>query len=123
MSQARALRYEYDLVLLEDRTLKVFEVRGDDGLAAPQEVPGGVPLAALVELAHHVVEEQDWVLPRLPSQILPRRELQRQRRQPLLPLRPVGRDAHLAEEHRQVSRPGAARTEVVPRLCRGCAPL
>src|SRR3712207_284768 len=101
--QDRTPRYAYHPRLFENFLFEVFEVRrGDEGLGAPQKVLGEVPPALLVKLAHHVVEEQDWVMPGLPPQILPCRELQGQRRQPLLALRPIGRQARPAEKDRKV---------------------
>jgi hypothetical protein len=83
--------------------LEIIEVgRGDHGLGTLEEVLGQVVTTALVELAHHVVEEEYGILPRLPPRVVPRRELERERRQPLLPLGTVGRQVYPIEQNLEV---------------------
>src|SRR5918994_3405594 len=91
-------RYAYDTGSTQDFFAEIFEVgRRDQGLRTLQKVPGEILPPPLVELAHHVVEKQDRVLPHLPPHVVPRRELQRQRRDPLLTLGPEGGQVHPAE--------------------------
>src|SRR5918997_5654116 len=99
----RTTRYAYDVRPLQNFGVEIIEVGGgDDGLGAHQEILCQVLAAALVELAHHVVEEQDRVLPRLRQQVVLGRELERERRQALLTLRTVGGQAHPAEQDLEV---------------------
>src|ERR671911_1371187 len=84
-------RYAYDTGSSQDLFVEIFEVgRRDHGLRALQKVPSQILPPPFVEFAHHVVEEQDRVLPHSPPHVVPRCELQRQRRDPLLPLGPEG---------------------------------
>src|SRR5215210_3688474 len=96
-------RYAYDTGSSQDITVEILEVGGgDDGLCALQEVLREVLPAALVELAHDVVEEQDGVLPHRPPHVIPGRELERQRREPLLPLRPERGQVYAAERDLEI---------------------
>src|SRR5919199_366996 len=96
-------RYAYDVSPFEHVFVEVIEVRGgDDGLGALEEVLGQVLAAALVELAHDVVEEQHGVLPRLPPHVVARGELERERREPLLALGAEGGEVHPAEQDLEV---------------------
>src|SRR5918998_2241014 len=96
-------RYAHHAGPPQDLGVEVVEVGGGyDGLRALQEIPGEKVPPALVELAHHVVEEQDRVLTRLGPDVVPGRELERERRQPLLPLRPERREVDAAEQDLEV---------------------
>jgi hypothetical protein len=63
----------------------------------PKENP-----AAAVELAHHVVKEQDGILPGLRPHVVPGGELEGERREPLLTLRTERRHIDSAEQHLEV---------------------
>src|SRR5215211_3420728 len=96
-------RYAYDTGSSQDLCVEILEVgRRDHGLYALQKVPSQILPPLFVELAHHVVEEQDRVLPHGPPHVVPRRELQRQRRDPLLPLGPEGGQVYPAEQDLEV---------------------
>src|SRR5918993_539621 len=96
-------RYAYDTGSSQDLFVEIFEVgRRDHGLRALQKIPGKILPPPLVELAHHVVEEQDRVLPHSRPHVVPRRELERQRRDPLLPLGPEGGQVHPTERDIEV---------------------
>src|SRR5918995_6942273 len=116
-------RYTYDTGSPEYFLVEILEVGGgDDGLRALQEILGEVLPAALVELAHHVVEEEDGIIPHLPPQVVPGCELERQRRQPLLPLRPERGEVYPAERDLEIvpvgtNRGGPALDVGAVRLC------
>src|SRR5829696_42374 len=96
-------RYAYDTSSPEYFSVEILEVGGGDhGLRTLQEILGEVLSAALVELAHHVVEEEDGIIPHLPPHVVPGRKLERKRRQPLLPLRPERGEVYPAERDLEV---------------------